>query len=330
MSREGSLKSMNVTLMLERQGGERLSFNRLPIRIGRRGYNDLTVRDPRVSSEHCVIELGVIESSVLSSEEKGDRDEPCVTLRDLNSRNGTLLKRNTQELMISHEQPVILQRGDECWLGDRHDPVRLTLVELSFVPVEELVEEPTVHQHIFEGLISELERLEEPHALLEHVVARTLTQAHELKEHREALSAYLGARLTCASRHEALRSAAEELVTNHERLKRAFDAQRALIEEEDGVEEGHRVEDRHGVRASVTPSALALLGEPSRAQLLSLPLEQLITLDLPFKLLISTFEERAIRARLERCDDNRTHAAQSLELSRQAIQSKLAKWRELD
>ena len=43
---------------------------------------------------------------------------------------------------------------------------------------------------------------------------------------------------------------------------------------------------------------------------------------------MGVFEERVIRARLSRCDENRTHAAQSLELSRQALQVKLARWRD--
>jgi transcriptional regulator with PAS, ATPase and Fis domain len=47
----------------------------------------------------------------------------------------------------------------------------------------------------------------------------------------------------------------------------------------------------------------------------------------PLKEIMDSLEELVIRIRLNDFNQNRTRAAQSLELSRQALQAKLANWR---
>jgi transcriptional regulator with GAF, ATPase, and Fis domain len=69
---------------------------------------------------------------------------------------------------------------------------------------------------------------------------------------------------------------------------------------------------------------------PLRAEAGALPFESLIHLELPLKEAMATLEERLIRDRLERCGQNRTRCAESLGLSRQALQVKLARWRDRD
>jgi DNA-binding NtrC family response regulator len=49
--------------------------------------------------------------------------------------------------------------------------------------------------------------------------------------------------------------------------------------------------------------------------------------ELALKSIMSHVEEHIVRNRLEQCGQNRTRCAESLELSRQALQAKLAKWK---
>ena len=85
------------------------------------------------------------------------------------------------------------------------------------------------------------------------------------------------------------------------------------------------------------PLSAAHLSDPEEAEpplpaegLGALPFESLMHLDLPLKEAMGTLEERLIRDRLERFGQNRTRCAESLGLSRQALQVKLARWRERD
>ena len=48
----------------------------------------------------------------------------------------------------------------------------------------------------------------------------------------------------------------------------------------------------------------------------------------PLKLVISVFEKAVIERRLERLGGNRSRTAESLHISRQALQTKLAKWKQ--
>lgn len=99
-------------------GGEALTVHRLPFHIGRRGQSDLVIQDPRVSNTHCALELG---------EHMG---EVCLFIRDLRSRNGTMLQRGAQELII-HGEPTQVHEGDLILLGDRNGEVQLEVAQIT-------------------------------------------------------------------------------------------------------------------------------------------------------------------------------------------------------
>ncbi|MEE2643866.1 MAG: sigma 54-interacting transcriptional regulator [Myxococcota bacterium] len=84
------------------------------------------------------------------------------------------------------------------------------------------------------------------------------------------------------------------------------------------------------------PLLTAQTQKPSHSSSSTLPLlketeatlHALIEANRPLKELMGEFEERLVRARLSRFGENRTRSAESLQISRQALQAKLARWRQ--
>ena len=70
-------------------------------------------------------------------------------------------------------------------------------------------------------------------------------------------------------------------------------------------------------------------GRPQGSAQLSIPqgLEEVFDSSAPLKEVMGGLEERVIRERLGRFGENRTRTAESLGISRQALQAKLARWR---
>ena len=77
-----------------------------------------------------------------------------------------------------------------------------------------------------------------------------------------------------------------------------------------------------------TPAEEVLGLRPSTSRLSESQLTPLIYGDHPLKETMKTLEEILIKSRLERFGQNRTRCAESLGLSRQSLQAKLAKWRD--
>ena len=108
--------SAQVTLLLP--NGAELIVNDLPFYIGRRAQSDLVIQDPRVSNTHCALEF---DAQGVDSQ---------LFIRDLRSRNGTMLRRGEVDLIV-HGAPVPVQEGDLIMLGDRGGEVVLTVSELN-------------------------------------------------------------------------------------------------------------------------------------------------------------------------------------------------------
>jgi len=103
--------------MLQLSNGAEVTVSDLPFYIGRRAQSDLVIQDPRVSNTHCALERGAQGS------------EPLLFIRDLRSRNGTMLRRAGDDLIV-HGAPLAVQEGDLIMLGDRGGEVHLKVVEL--------------------------------------------------------------------------------------------------------------------------------------------------------------------------------------------------------
>lgn len=130
---------------------EECSIDHLPFYIGRRAKSDLVLDDPRVSNTHCVLEVNLLNH------------RPVLQIRDLRSRNGTMVQRQQKEFIVNRA-PVALHEGDLILLGDRGGDVKLKVASISLATV------PTSNTLMNTQPIQELEQaLENPTLLVEAV-----------------------------------------------------------------------------------------------------------------------------------------------------------------
>lgn len=87
-----------------------------PIRIGRTpGMNDICIREETVSSEHCILFLY-----------QGD-----IFLQDLNSRNGTWIRKGLRKHLAEGAEPVV--SGDRIMVGSLVIRITIFTFDMAYV-----------------------------------------------------------------------------------------------------------------------------------------------------------------------------------------------------
>ena len=102
--------SIDLTLALE-EGSTMLTLSGEQIRVGRRPENDLVIRDGRISGSHGQF----------------IHHESGYVFFDLDSRNGSMISRQEAAIPIPPHTPIEILEGDEIYLGDRQNPVKLII-----------------------------------------------------------------------------------------------------------------------------------------------------------------------------------------------------------